>query len=208
MIEYPSIPNSSKAPRQGCVALEKMDGSNFRCKYTQKQGFHLFGTRTQLVDETSPFWAQMIEVFRRDHEAEWLKKFRSKNYRDYREIIVFGEFGGPNSFAGRHEPTDKFSITFFDVLLGHKQRKFLLPQEFVKEFSWSSIPKVVYRGNLNDEFIAQIRADKELKEGVVCKGSQRRGDAAGGVWMCKIKTQAYFDKLQSVCGAEWVKYWE
>lgn len=29
MIEYPSIQNSSKAPRKECVAFNKLDGSNF-----------------------------------------------------------------------------------------------------------------------------------------------------------------------------------
>lgn len=39
MVEYPSIQNSSKAPRKNCIAFEKLDGSNFRAKWTQKNGF-------------------------------------------------------------------------------------------------------------------------------------------------------------------------
>lgn len=55
MIEYPSIQNSSKAPRKNCVAFDKLDGSNFRAKWTAKRGFDTFGTRTQLIDETSEY---------------------------------------------------------------------------------------------------------------------------------------------------------
>lgn len=209
MLEYPSIPNSSKAPRAEMIAWDKKDGSNFRIKYTPKQGFCLFGTRTQLIDENTAFWSKMVAVFREKYEKDFLNRFKSKDYRDYREVIVFGEFGGPNSFAGRHDPEDKYDITFFDILLGHKQRKLLLPQDFLADFGkWTNIPEVIYRGKLNDDFIKSVRENKELKEGVICKGTERRGDAFGGVWMCKIKTQAYFDRLQKELGTEWKKYWE
>jgi hypothetical protein len=38
MIEYPSMQNSSKAPRKECMVFEKLDGSNFRAKWTEKKG--------------------------------------------------------------------------------------------------------------------------------------------------------------------------
>lgn len=209
MIEYPSIINSSKAPRKLCIAFDKLDGSNFRAKFTQKQGFHVFGTRTQLIDETTEFWGGMVKVFKSTLEEPLSKLFKSKDFRDYREIIVFGEYFGENSFAGRHEAGDTHKIVPFDVLLGKKQRKFLKPQEFIKLIGKEvEIPEVVYEGNLNEEFIKSIRENTTLKEGVICKGKETSGAFSGGVWTCKIKTQAYIDKLKGRFGDEWEKYGE
>lgn len=210
MIEYPSIINSSKAPRQACIAFDKLDGSNFRAKYTQSKGFSTFGTRTQLVDETTPYWNEMVKIFKSKYASSLEEVFKkSKDFRDFREIIVFGEFFGENSYAGLHsdEPHD---INFFDVLVGHKQRKFLNPKKFI-EFSKDLIPtpKVVYEGNLNDEFIQRVRSDEfGLKEGVICKGIIPSGAFVGGVWMCKIKTEKYLQSLKNKFGEGWKKYAE
>lgn len=90
MLEFPSIINSSKAPRKHCIAFDKLDGSNFRAKYTQKQGFCLYGTRTQLIDETTPFWSEMVQVFKRDLLEPLTDLFRRhKELRNFREITVF-----------------------------------------------------------------------------------------------------------------------
>lgn len=69
MIEYPSIINSSKAPRTNCVAFVKFDGSNFRAKYTQKQGFSLFGSRRELMDESHKYLDSLKSKF----GDEWVK---------------------------------------------------------------------------------------------------------------------------------------
>jgi hypothetical protein len=207
MIEYPSISNSSKAPRLDCIAFNKLDGSSFRGKYTPKNGFNLFGTRTQLIDEITPFWGEMVTVFNDTCRAPLEKFFKqSKDYRDYREIIVFGEFFGANSFAGNHA-NEAHKIVIFDVLCGHKERKFVLPQQFIKDFSFIETPEVIYRGKLNDEFITKIR-DSDLNEGVICKGTERSGAYRGSVWMCKIKTRAYWERLQEKFGEKSKEYWE
>lgn len=211
MIEYPSIPNSSKAPREKCVAFDKLDGSNFRAKWTRKQGFNLFGTRSQLIDESDSFWGQMVTTFKRDCAAQLEDKFkRDKDYRDEREFVVFGEFLGVNSFAGRHIDTDAKRIVVFDVLRGHKDRKFVSPTDFVKEFQeLVEIPNVVYIGNVNQDLIDSVRRnDFNLNEGVICKGTIPTGSAVGGIWSCKIKTQAYFDRLKLRFNNEWTKYAE
>ena len=211
MIEFPSIINSSKAPRKACVAFDKLDGSNFRAKYTQKKGFDVFGTRTQLIVETTPFWCKMVKYFK-ENQKDILEKFfsKEKEFRDYREIIVFGEFFGPNSFAGRHDENEDQKIVIFDVLVGHKQRKFLKPKEFTKYISpIIETPDVIYEGNLNDSFIEDIRNNKyNLKEGVICKGVETSGAFSGGMWTCKIKTNEYLEKLKKTFGNEWEKYYE
>jgi hypothetical protein len=207
MIEYPSILNSSKAPRQPCVAFEKLDGSNIRVKYTQKRGFDLFGSRTQLIDETHPHLGKVVSIFKRDFQ-EPLTKIIKKQWPNERELIVFGEFYGDKSFAGIHDVTDPtLRFVMFDILVGHKNQKFLMPQEFVKLFNGVvTIPRVIYEGNLNDQLIQDVRAGKyDVVEGVVCKGTQKTGNARGSVWMAKIKTQAYLDKLLNRFGEEGLK---
>lgn len=211
MIKYPSIPNSSKAPRARCVAFDKLDGSNFRAKYTQKRGFDTFGTRTQLIDTTDRFWGRMIEIFLKEMAEPLERKFHSdKDLRNEREIIVFGEFYGPNSFAGRHVEGDEMRISIFDVLIGHKNRKFVRPMDFIREYQEIvPIPNVIYEGNLNERLIADVRANKfGLNEGVICKGVEPVGNAAGGIWQCKIKTQAYFERLKALYQENWLKYAE
>lgn len=211
MIEYPSIINSSKAPRKACVAFDKLDGSNFRAKWTRKKGFELFGTRTQLIDETTPFWGSAVTLFKNTN-SEPLNDFflKSKDFRNEREIVVFGEFVGPNSYAGIHDPEDEKEIVIFDVMVGHKDRAFLKPKEFIKEISpLVKTPRVVYEGNLTDDFIRRVRADEfNTFEGVICKGVETSGAYRGKVWQCKIKTQRYLDSLKERFKDDWEKYGE
>lgn len=211
MIEYPTILPSSKAPRQSCIAFEKLDGSNIRVKYTQKKGFSLFGSRTQLIDQNHPHLGVVCGLFRMDFE-EPLTEIIKKNWPNEREVIVFGEFFGDKSFAGWHDAEDTTKqFVLFDVMVGHKNRKFVLPQEFVKLFQGKvAIPRIIYEGNLNDQFIQSVReGDYGVAEGVVCKGTQRSGAARGGVWMAKIKTQKYLDALFNKFGQDGVaKYGE
>lgn len=209
MIEYPSIINSSKAPRESCIAFTKLDGSNIRVKWTNKKGFDLFGSRTQLIDKGHPLLGDVVPYFFK-HYAEPLEKVFKDNWRDLREIIVFGEYLGESSFAGRHVLTEPHKFVLFDVLLGHKNREFIKPDKFVKMFgNIVEIPKIVYVGNLNDQLISDVRQNKfSLKEGVICKGTKTSGAARGKMWMCKIKTQEYLDKLKALFGGEWEKYGE
>jgi hypothetical protein len=212
MIEYPSIINSSKAPRDKMVAFDKLDGSNFRAKYTSKKGFETFGTRTQLIDETTPFWGNAVNLFINTIEQPLLDKFtKDKEFRHEREIIVFGEYLGPNSFAGRHQDDDPMEIVVFDIMVGHKNRKFLSPHTFVKEFKTIvKIPTIVFEGNLSDDFINRVRENEfNLNEGVICKGLVSNGAYRGNVWMCKIKTNRYFEMLKEKFGEDEYKlYWE
>ena len=223
MIEYPTIINSSKAPRANCVAFVKYDGSNFRAKYTQKQGFNLFGSRRELIDESHKFLGQAVTIFKEKYAKSLTDFFkRDKETRNEREIIVFGEFFGPKSYAGIHQPDDEKNVVIFDVMVGHKNRKFYKPLDFIDTFqNLVEIPPVMYMGNLTDQFIADVRSGKytpefhrltdnkfALFEGVICKGTLNTGAFCGNMWQCKIKTQEYFDSLKNRFGADWEKYGE
>lgn len=208
MREYPSIQNSSKAPRKSCYVFDKLDGSNFRAKWTNKKGFCLYGTRSELIDLSTPFWSDMIVSF--EPYKDKFHELFTKEFRNDREVIVYGEYVGENSFAGRHVETETREIVVFDFLVGHKHPKFLLPQDLVKlsEKHDFKLPELLEIGNLNTDLIKRIRENKDLKEGVICKGTERIGNYSGNVWMCKIKTQTYIDKLKSKFGDDWIKYGE
>ena len=44
----------------------------------------------------------------------------------------------------------------------------------------------------------------DLKEGVVIKG----GSGADDLWMCKVKTLGYLERLEQAFGTRWQDYWE
>ena len=213
MIEYPSIAFSAKAPRKRMVAFDKLDGSNFRAKWVAGKGFVGYGTRTQLINEDTEYWGDMVRCFKTRYQTPLEQHLNitlktSKGQKPVQEAVIFGEYLGPNSFAGKHcDGADAMRIVFFDVLLGKKQRKFLLPYEFIDYLGdVVEIPRVIYEGNLTKEFITEIVSSTELNEGVICKGCERSGAYSGNVWMCKIKTQAYLDRLKETFKESWKKY--
>jgi hypothetical protein len=75
------------------------------------------------------------------------------------------------------------------------------PRQFVKNFG--DLPftaEVVYEGNLNQQFIDDVRNGVyNVNEGVVAKGDN---------FMTKIKTNAYLAKLKSIYRDGWQNYWE
>lgn len=208
MYEYPSIRNTRKIPCVEGIAFDKIDGSNFRAKWSYKSGFTLFGTRTQLVDGTTPYWNNVVELFQQTI-AEPLHESLSKNFRDEKQAIVFSEFYGENSFAGRHVE-ERHKLITFDIYL-EKAKKFLLPQDFI-DFTKEAnveIPRVVYRGKNDAVLVARVRKDEfNTPEGIIFKGSKRVGNFSGGVLQCKIKTWAYIEKLKEIYKDNWEKYGE
>ena len=95
-------------------------------------------------------------------------------------------------------------MILFDVNV-HK-KGILDPKTFLKLFGHLHIPELVYEGNLNEPFIQAVRENKldiKLNEGVVCKGG-----SGHNLWMAKIKTWEYLEKLKSRKGDDWTKYWE
>lgn len=203
MKEYWSIPHSAKAPREHCFAFYKHDGSNLRFEWHKKRKWNKQGTRHQLFDASHNVFGKAIGIFEEKY-SEGIEKVLVDNYRGIEEAVVFCEFEGPNSFAGIHEPDDKHDLILFDVNV-HK-KGIIDPKTFIKQFEHLHIPKLVYEGNLNELFIQQVRHNKlevELDEGVVCKGG-----SGHKLWMAKIKTLAYLEKLKTRKGDDWTKFWE
>lgn len=88
--------------------------------------------------------------------------------------------------------------------------EFLKPQDFIKLAGDSiEIPRVVFQGNFGPQLIQDVREDKfDTNEGVICKGTEYLGNYSGKIWMAKIKTQKYLDKLKNRFNDEWEKFAE
>lgn len=203
MKEYISIPSSSKAPRDYCYAFYKYDGSNLRFEWSKKKGFYKFGTRHQLFDRSHEVFGDAIDIFLNKY-SEDLSRIFVDQYRNLESAISYCEYLGPNSFAGLHVKEEPKDIILFDVNI-HKQG-LMEPKLFLKVFSRIHTAELVYEGNLNDPFIDAVRNNKlsiDLNEGVICKGG-----SGHKLWMCKIKTLHYLEKLKVIKKDKWMEFWE
>lgn len=215
MYRYPEIDGPSKAPHEHCLAFDKLDGSNMRFEWSPKRGWYKFGSRGQLIDQSHPELGQAIPIFMSKYASAVEKIVRdSKELRNAQCVTAFAEFFGPNSFAGRHYPNDPKDVVLFDF---HVHKKGLMgPSDFLRKFGHLHIPALLYQGVLNETLIQDVRSGKfwewrpgtdprirRFPEGVVCKGG-----SGHKLWMRKIKTQYYIDRIKQSFGDDWKRYGE
>lgn len=214
MLHYPKIPGSKSAPSGRCIAFDKLDGTNLHWCWERDFGWHAFGTRRNEFNLTSAGIAE----FARAHPglepapavflaslAEPLEAILQThpNYAVRNTIKAFTEFVGTKSFAGTHQADDPKQTVLFDVWA--EGYGFVGPHQFVADFGHLLTPRVVYTGKLTGTFLEAVRAGKYgVAEGVVCKG----GTGGEEVWMVKVKTYAYLERLKQSFGARWEDYWE
>jgi len=130
---------------------------------------------------------------------EDLNRIFSKKYPKIINIVVFCEFLGENSFSGQHDPNDIKDVVLFDVSLYKKG--IISPYEFVDNFGLVDIPKVVYEGEYNMDFINSVRNNSfGLKEGVVCKGVIKTKRKVDDLFFTKIKTNDWLIKVRERMG--------
>lgn len=210
-LSYPKIPDSRNAPLGKCIAFEKYDGTNLHWVWKRELGWYAFGTRRKRfdLDETG------ITEFHRDHSgfeqapslfkqlfADELQNIFCDNPEYHSsEITVFTEFFGTNSFAGLHKEHDEKQLVLFDV---ETDSGLIGPGLFLKEFGHLKSARVIYRGKFTGQFTSDVRDGKfDVTEGVVCKGG-----SGSDLWMAKIKTNAYMEKLKDAFADKWEAYWE
>jgi hypothetical protein len=177
--------------------FDKLDGSNLRMEWNRKRGWYKFGTRTQMINVSDSNFGQSIPIFMEKYSDNLEKVFR-KEYSNVESIVVFCEFLGENSFAGQHIHNDKKDVVLFDVNLYKKG--FIHPKDFIDNFGHLHIPKLIYKGEYNNDLIKDVRNNIwNLKEGVICKGSRKtKGDQI--IWMTKIKTIEWLNKVKDLYG--------
>ena len=180
------------------IAFDKLDGSNIRAEFSRKKGFYKFGTRNVMIDEKNEQFGQAIPIFLNKYGDELEKVFNQKEYRNILSFVCFGEFLGENSEYGRHGLNDKFDIVLFDV--NAYKKGLIKPRDFVNNFGHLDIPKIIYEGELNEEFINDVKVNKfNLKEGVIAKGVVP-GKKSDNLYYCKIKTNQWLENLRAKYG--------
>jgi hypothetical protein len=208
---YPKMPGSKNSPHEKCIAFEKYDGTNLHWVWEPELSWYAFGTRRDRFDLDArgiaefniahPGLEEARDLFIRDFAKLLEEIFQTNQQYHCPEIIVFTEFLGTHSFAGLHKRDDVKQLVLFDV---QTPRGIVDPDRFIQDFSSANVAKVVYRGKLTGKFCDDVRRGKyNVTEGVVCKGKN-----ANGVWMVKIKTNAYMQKLQQAFKDGWENYWE
>lgn len=218
MKQYPSIKNSSKAPREACHVFVKYDGSNLRFEWSKRRGWYKFGTRTQMFDESHPTFGIAIPLFLEKYGDGFVRSFSHKDFRGVESFVIFAEFFGSNSIAGWHDSdhdADPKDLVPFDVV-PHK-KGLLSPGQFLDRFGHLGVAELARIGNLNESLIASVRESRfdeidfrskrsiatSIPEGVICKGG-----SGHDLWMCKIKSNAYLQEIKKRFPANWEDYTE
>lgn len=188
---------------QHILATDKIDGSNFRVEWNRKlskksrftKGFKKFGTRNRVITNARDQFFEMVEIFDEKYTDKIDERFRThKIFRNIDTITLYGEFYGENSFGGFHNWSEPHDLYFFDIWLYKKD--FLSPSEFFSEFRDLSIPRLIYKGPLTEEFIQEVQENKyNLREGVVYKFVQDKKITIG-----KIKTLDWLQKVKDNYG--------
>lgn len=214
MLFYPKIPGSRNSPDGRCIAFEKYDGTNLHWDWDRDFGWHSFGTRRDAFNLTESgieqftqqhlHLAECVQTFEGVLKSALEKVFRDcETYRGSQSIQVFTEFFGNSSFAGLHKAGEPKQLRLFDVRVD--EFGLIGPQQFVKDFSHLPAARVVYQGRLTGQFAEDVREGRYgVAEGVVCKGGQGGND----LWMVKIKTHAYLERLKQAFADRWEDYWE
>jgi hypothetical protein len=207
-LTYQKIPDTTNCPLKKCVAFEKYDGTNIHWVLKPQFGWVDYGTRR----DRFPFNIEGSRRFERAHPELagvsnlWdlggkLETHLINTYNSASEVIVFTEYLGPNSFAGMHQPGDEMGLVIFDVQI---DGTLLPPEEFIRVFQGFNISRVIFQGKYSGQLFVDVRAGKyDVKEGVVVKGV-----VDGKIYMVKIKTNEYLERLKNSFGDTWKDYWE
>lgn len=207
-LAYPKIPDGTNCPIKQCIAFEKLDGTNLHWTWNHFDGWVSFGTRRDQFALTD----DGIKEFNQAHPgldgASWLFYMEispglSEAFHviQAKEVVLFTEWWGKKSFAGQHETGDVMFLTPFDIEIDGKM---LPPVSFINMFSNYAIPKIVYRGKYTGQFVEDVRNGKyPVTEGVVVKGMVK-----DQVYMTKVKTKTYMEKLKLQFKDKWKDYWE
>lgn len=193
---YPSIPNSGGQSFAGLGLVhvfDKLDGSNLRAEWSKKRGWYKFGSRTQLIDETSDQFAGAPRAMEAVGEQV---RSHLKSKRAPQKIVIFGEWHGPNSFAGVHDPDDDMRFSVFDICVDN--RGWMDPKDFVKTFV-GEVDTPDYLGTMNwtRGLIQRVR-DGELKDDITFEGVVGKTLQGPRLMMGKAKTQEWIDKVKAL----------
>lgn len=196
MKSYPSIPNSGGQSFEGLGLVhvfDKLDGSNLRAEWTKKRGWFKFGSRTQLIDETSEQFPGAIEklVAAGEQVRSLLRQKRAPQ-----KIVIFGEWHGLHSFAGVHDPDDVMRFSVFDVCVDN--RGWMDPKEFVRRFVGEmDTPEYLGTHNWTRGLVQGVR-NGHWDDDVTFEGIVGKTLVGPRLHMGKAKTEQWIEKVQAL----------
>lgn len=195
MKPYPSI--TTEIRRDVPVyAFDKLDGSQIRAEWEGRRGFVAFGSRHRSLEPSHPRLGEAIGLARATYEDDVT---RALTARGIKQAVVFLEFVGPRSFAGRHAE-EPHEVVLIDLAVFG--RGLVPPDEFLALLGHLRTAAVLHQGPVTPAFVASVR-DGSLPglsgEGVVCKSTtlERRRPI-----MFKIKAQRWYDRLREQCAGD------
>jgi len=179
------------------LAFDKLDGSNIRVEFSHKRGFYKFGTRKQMIDQNSDPFGIAVNLFMEKYNESLSEIFHRREYRNIMSFVCYAEFVGNKSAFGMHDfKNDVFDIVLFDI--DQYKKGMIPPRQFYEDFQPVGIPHVIYEGNLNREFVEQVKNNEfNLTEGVVAKGLIKTKKGVPQIYACKIKTNDWFERLKN-----------
>src|SRR5271157_1612669 len=160
-LAYPKMPDTLNCPLKQCVAFEKYDGTNIHWTLQPDEGWLEYGTRRDRFwintsgiasfEQAHPELAGIHKLWDQDSKLERCL-MDSPKYNTAKEIVVFTEYFGPNSFAGQHQPKDKMQLIILDIQV---DGKFIPPEQLVEDFRQFGVARVVFQG----KFTGQLFVD-------------------------------------------------
>jgi len=203
MKTYNSIPHFDESLYGlDTIAFDKLDGSNMRFEWNKKRGFFKFGTRREMINEYHPMFGYGVDLFMEKYSEDLERVFMShKEYKHSRNFVCFAEYVGPQSFAGQHyDKKEDMDIILFDVC--QFQKGFISASQLLDHFGHLHLPDIVYKGEITEELVNDIKNNTELDEGVIFNGDGFRKKGQPYSWKCKLKTINWLNKVKNKLGQE------
>jgi len=198
MLEYPSVPRSTGQEFREFDAylFDKLDGSNLRFGYSKKQGWHKFGTRRSMFNETDPLFGRAIPLFKETLSEPLTELARKHNWKS---CTVFAEFWGKSTLGGRQTDKDSRVLTVFDIAV--ENLGLLDPREFMNiayssRIAVDNLPRMLGRVRWTRGFVEKVyngEVDGITHEGVVGKAVEGRE-----LILAKAKTKAWIDSIKEM----------
>lgn len=187
MKSYPSISRHTSDDGVWYI-FDKKDGSQIRAEWSRKKGFHKFGRRHGLLDDSNPFLPESKDLILNKYSETLTKRFKDARYD---EVTCFFEFYGENSFAGNHEH-EPHTVTLFDVDV--YKHGLLDPKSFVSLTDGIEVCTLLHQGYLSDiqDAVYQSTLKGMTYEGVVAKRKEGRE-----ILMTKLKSKAWLERLRA-----------
>lgn len=213
-LAYRKIPDTTDCPLKQCKGYVKYDGTNIHWYWHRKNGWE-FGTRRNRyplthsgIEEFNQNHPGLSEIFELFESFRFITEYLIHEYKA-KEFTLFTEFYGDHSFAGLHQENDPKHLVLIDNLVydGEKYYSSFEIEDNLRQFEDGNfkVAEIFYRGKYSGQLVEDIRKGKyPLNEGAVLKGEVKNY----GLYMAKVKTNAYMERLKENFKDSWKDYWE